>query len=349
MLPIDRYLIKKSLELSSQMEGKKLIYLDMNYWLRLRDEVADRATKHTEFSETVFNLFDQGKCLFPISNITYYEILKQQDEVSRRNTFDVVTRLSNGITILDDKQRIKLEFLHWIAVGENKMQHTAKELVWSKLPLIIGYHEFAAIDYLEASAEIQDSYFDFMATMPLAEITPDALLRQHPFGFKDNVDEFNANKKLYETQNKTYDDLFLSELGGMLDETDSLFSAAMQEKFLRDTGKIPTAEEISSNVTQQFRTLIYHSFRLNKIGSNLPFFRICADIYASFRWNKDRIYKDGNDTLDVMHAAAALPYCDYFFTERELSTIIAQRNLGQLYDCKVASKLTDVIQLLKEI
>lgn len=81
----------------------------------------------------------------------------------------------------------------------------------------------------------------------------------------------------------------------------------------------------------------------------MPFFRLCADIYTSFRWNKGRLDKDENDTLDVMHAAATLPYCDYFFKERELSTIIAQRNSDKLYDCKTASKLPNMIQILKDL
>ena len=348
MLPIDRYLMKKSLEISKQIQGLKLIYLDTNYWLRLRDELPNKWEQKSEFSEIVLDLFNAGKCLFPISNITYYEILKQQDENSRRNTFEIISKLSSGISLLNDKERIKIEFAHWMATGQNKVEHAANELVWSKTPTVIAYNEFASIDYSGGTIDLQDAYFDFMAEMPLSDITPDASLRQNPFVFKDNVDDFNANKKLYEYQNKTYGQLFLSEIGGMLDEAEDLFNQVMQAKFFYDTGRVPTTEEIK-NSGKLCRFTIYNLFKLNKIGTLFPFFQVCADIYSSFRWNKSRIYKDGNDTLDVMHAAAALPYCDYFFTERELATIISQRKLGELYNCKVASKQADVIQLLKKI
>ncbi len=292
------------------------------------------------------SLVEQQKFLFPISDITYYEVLKQHDENSRERTFEIIEKLSGGIALISNKNRIKLEFRHWVEILQNNEFPEPKTLVWGKLPLVVNYAAFEAFDLSEGSEEMQDVFLDIMAEIPLNELTPTAHLRQNPFSFKDNVEEFNRNKKLYEDQNKTFDQLFLSEVGGMLDEASKLFDIVMYEKIFTETGHPPIGGKAQSFGGKDFGGLIYQCFKKKKLGAYLPFFKICADIYSSFRWNKNRIYKDGNDTLDVMHAAGALPYFDYFFTERELSTIIDQRGLDKLYRCTVASKPDDVIDIL---
>ncbi len=349
MLPIDRYLANKSLELSAVNHGLKIIYLDVNYWIRLRNQSTGSPGENRAMLDKVSSLVAERKCIFPVSDIVYYEILKQQDEQSRSDTFDVVSQLSGNISLLDDHKRIKIEFLHWLAAGQNAVVHTADQLVWSKLALVIGYPGLATVDYSPGTIELQDAFFDFMGEIPMVDISAVENLHQYPFTFKDNVDEMNANKKAYAHQNKTSVQMFLSELGGVLDSADEILKAAMREKYFKDTGTEASLDEINRTGSKQWQSLIYQCFKQNKIGSYLPFFRICAALYASFRWNKDRQYKDGNDTLDVMHACAALPYCDYFFTERELHTIIVQQKLDQLYNCTVASKMDTVMELLNDI
>jgi len=349
MLPIDRYLIHKSLEINAANEGLKIVYLDLNYWIRLRNQSAGSPGENRALLDKALNLVAARKCIFPVSDIIYYEILKQQDEQTRKATFDIVAQLSGGTALMNDHQRIKIEFLHWLAAGQNTVIHTASQLVWSKLPLIIGYQGLAAIDYSAGTLELQDAFFDFMSEMPIADIASAEQLRQTPFTFKDNVAEMNANKKLYAHENKTAEQMFLSELGGILDGADEILKTAMQEKYFNDTGREASANEINATGTKEWRSLIYQCFKQNKMGAHLPFFRICAALHGSFRWNTSRQYKDGNDTLDVMHACAALPYCDYFFTERELHTIIEQEKLDQLYHCQVASKAAVVLDLLNSI
>ncbi|MCR8556917.1 hypothetical protein KXD93_04660 [Mucilaginibacter sp. BJC16-A38] len=349
MLPIDRYLANKSLEISAANRGLKIVYLDVNYWIRLRNQSTGSPGEDRAMLDKALSLAAERKCIFPVSDIVYYEILKQQDERSRRDTFNIVSQLSGNIALMDDHKRIKIEFLHWMAAGQNAVTHTADQLVWSKLPLVIAYPGLAAVDYSTGTNEIQDAFFDFMGEIPMVDISAVENLHQYPFTFKDNVDEMNANKKAYAHQNKTAVQLFLSELGGVLDGADEILKAAMREKYFKDTGREASIEEINTTGTMEWRSLIYHCFKQNKVGSHLPFFRICAALYASFRWNKERQYKDGNDTLDVMHACAALPYCDYFFTERELHTIIEQQKLDQLYNCTVASKTDVVMQLLDSL
>jgi hypothetical protein len=74
---------------------------------------------------------------------------------------------------------------------------------------------------------------------------------------------------------------------------------------------------------------------------------IHASLHASVRWNKSRKLKP-NDILDFHHAAAALGYCDAFFTERSLNNLVSQSHvaLDKLYDCHVASSVNDALDYM---
>jgi hypothetical protein len=95
--------------------------------------------------------------------------------------------------------------------------------------------------------------------------------------------------------------------------------------------------------------LIYNAFRKEKLSDQLPMFNIFSSLFASMRWNKDRKYKDGNDTIDAMHASASLPYCDYFFTEKELNTVILQLSLDTTFSCITERDPNKVLERLNAI
>jgi hypothetical protein len=140
--------------------------------------------------------------------------------------------------------------------------------------------------------------------------------------------------------------LFLSELGGCLDVYEDVFNDCLEEMFFQHAGRYPTEAEKEASDRKAYCKIIYNCFRLKKITTELPTFRIFPDLNAMARWNTDRKYRDGNDTLDFMHANAALPYFDYFFTERELKTMISQRGLDTLFNCQVESDPKKVLPIL---
>ncbi len=43
--PIDRYMQRSSLKIWNRIKDLKLVYLDLNFWLRLRDEAAAEPEK----------------------------------------------------------------------------------------------------------------------------------------------------------------------------------------------------------------------------------------------------------------------------------------------------------------
>jgi hypothetical protein len=59
----------------------------------------------------------------------------------------------------------------------------------------------------------------------------------------------------------------------------------------------------------------------HKALRDLPTINIQAGIHGAIRWDKQRKYNP-NDWLDILHAAAGMPYCDVFLTERSLASLL---------------------------
>jgi len=95
--------------------------------------------------------------------------------------------------------------------------------------------------------------------------------------------------------------------------------------------------------------LIIQLFREDKLTNELPLFKIDPSLFGLMWWNKDRIYKDGNDTMDVLHASNALPNCDYFFTEKELRSMIVKLKLDKSFGGVVESDGKKVLEALNAI
>ena len=79
----------------------------------------------------------------------------------------------------------------------------------------------------------------------------------------------------------------------------------------------------------------------------LPSFEIRAGVHAAIRSDYNRKYKKG-DVDDVNHATVALPYFDYFLTEKSLAHLITTKPLryDQLFGCTVLSSADALTEAL---
>lgn len=167
-----------------------------------------------------------------------------------------------------------------------------------------------------------------------------------PFHFKDNVDFLNEAKEKYKDENKSFKQLFLSELGGYIDCFKDTLSKSIEQLYIWEHGKEITEAEKTAIDQDVLKNLIYNLFKFNKVTTEFPTICILPELSASVRWNKTRKYVDGNDTIDFLHATSSLPYFDFFFTEKELKTIICQRELNIKYNCIVESDTNKILDIL---
>lgn len=337
----NQYLSNIQLEIGQSVAGKIKIYLDTNYWLKIRD---CRTDKDKLLYNQLIKLVEAKKVILPISEITFWEILKQSDLSSLKQSALIIDKLSQGISIACEKDRQRLEFLNFVKGNLGKPQNNLNEMVWSKISLIILLPIF-----LKHNPEmLKAGFINFLSDISFENILNqlEATSNLKPFYHKDDIDALNYGKEKYKHENKSFHEMYLSELGGYLQEFEKDLNSYFEEFYFNETGNRVTDQERQGINYKSWKNMIYNLSRLKKLDDKLPSYRIFPEMNAVARWNTNRKYKDGNDTFDFLHVSSALPYFDYFFTERELSTMIKQRKLDEIYNCKVSSNIDEILEIL---
>jgi hypothetical protein len=343
------YIRQESPKIAKQYSNKQFVYLDLKYWILLRDSAKSSDPIIRQIAEKIRQLHDEGKCIFPISDIVYYEIMKQGENVKRLASITLIDYYSEGLAMVTAQHQFQIAFGYWLRKHLKIDNLTAPEnSVWSKIGLVIGFPGFAKQSEI-LSDELQRSFFDFAGKIPLSATHNDTTIPFTPFNGKDDVHAFNDGKEKYKDQNKTFKDMFISELEGFIQELKEPVQDELVNLFVQKMNRRPTIHEMAGINPDDYCKLIIQLFKEDKLDNELPLLKIFPSLFAVMRWNKNRVYKDGNDTTDVLHAVNALPNCHYFFTEKELRSMIVQLKLDKIFNCKVESDPKKVLEILTAI
>ena len=337
---------KKAILYEEKIRDKIKIYLDVNYWLTLRD--IHRVSSNKEFLNKIFELHNTGKYIFPISDVTYLEVLKQSDKNTRIQTIQLIDSLSEGITSISLYERITLEVMTYFGKALPIKLYKNEELVWTKLPFILGTfippYKFNSI---EDTKYINERFIDHLWDMKFIEI--DKCIGNDIFHHFDNTEYLNAMKIEHISEHKSFKKLYLAELSGGLEAHRDIIEKAMKDLFYYCTND-------EKGYLESFKTksniiyAIYNLIRLGKVKEEFPAIDIPSGLFAAVRWDKNKPH-DKNDTMDFIHSSFALPYCNYFFTEKPLNSMIINGNLSydKKYDCIVLSKRKDVENMVMSL
>ena len=139
--PIDDHVRRAVVALGEKLVGKRAVYLDTNYWIRLRD--ANRGRKGTQKTVDLLRLLRHGVArgtLFcPISEAVFIELMKQEDPSSRVSTAALIDDLSLGVTLIQESERIITEIEYFLyAASKRTKRYPLQYLVWSKVPYVLG-------------------------------------------------------------------------------------------------------------------------------------------------------------------------------------------------------------------
>ena len=332
------------------------IYLDTNYWILLCDAYLGREKNELQIKllQLIFKLHESGQFLFPISEDIFLEVIKQTDASTLSTTVKLIDKFSKGITLLSAEERFQLEFFHFIDEKSGENVYQLEQLVWSKLPYTMGLLTPTNKKLSKDTNNlIQKAFLDQMWSMSLSDMVSQigySELSTYP-RMSDIAEKLNRDKFAHADENKSFKQMFLTELAGILDINKSMFEKVMIFKYEKIYKQKLTTEEYSkSNIGQTLANVVYNSFKLNKVDTELPSYRIISGLYAAVRWNTEQGFEQ-NDMHDFRHAAAALPYARFFFTERKLCHLITQKMLAydRLFSCKVAWRLTEVVALIEGI
>lgn len=355
---VEKYIRNKRIELSHKIQSAKKVYLDTKFWILFRDVRMGNVTDSNtiQLLHVLENLVANGLVVCPISNDTFAEIFKQTDIKTLRASLQVIDDLSKGLAILSMKERIDLEIFHFIGekIKGADSVYSPDELVWTKTAYVMGFLTPKSESIpKEMNCAIQKAVIDQMWVVTLVDMFNqmgnDVVSRMPKL--PDISQKLNEGKLAHIDDCKSFKQLFMAELVGILEVHKQDFQDLMVHIVKSETGQSFNAEELSSNnAGQLFAKFIYHEYQLNRIKHELPSFRVIAGIHAALRWDKGRKYKP-NDLHDIHHAAAAIPYCDYFLTETNLRHLVYDKNLkfDTLFRCRTISSINDAIEELVKI
>ncbi|MGK3496173.1 hypothetical protein [Citrobacter youngae] len=338
---LEQHVRRKRLELGIEVTNKYKIYLDLRFWILLREVELGRNNNQNliQLLHRIKCLVDDGVGICPISETVYVELMKQSDNKTRLATAKLIDRLSLGVTLIVNPARINQELcsaIYSLAGAENLIP--LEHLVWTKLSNIFGeIHPHQTSFGLSEELVIQKSFFDHMWNVSLTEMMNYIDFESwKQSDWQKTADNLNLGNKENASEIKSYQHAYRIEFEGGL----SLFKEELQQLFKNaDNAGYNKLEVNSENLSEQER------FR--KFSKLVRTLHISACCYAAVRWDQKRKLT-GNDLLDFHHAEAALGYCDLFLTENPLKTLVSQKNLELRHDfsCIVESSVIGGLNVL---
>lgn len=354
-ISLDEHVRRTQVEFGEALSKRRSIYLDVNYWIILRS-AAGRSpeAKGVELLRLLRAGVVAGTIFCPISESVFVELMKQSIPSSRLATAALIDELSLGATLIDQSTRIATEIAHFIHTGSGDYDlHPLERLVWCKLSYVLGMvHPTNTVFDQATETAIQKAFFDHMWTISLCKMVEqigDVLPQWTDLtGVAANL---NVDVAAHAASLRSFKQAYSAEVRGIVDLVGGV-AVDVIESMARKAGVSPDGQrfEERSAFKNQLKNLLALALENGRARNALRTMHILASLHASHRWNKGRQF-NGNDLIDFNHAAAALAYCNAFFTEKPLRTMVMQRHvaLDRLNGCHVAATEDDAIAYLRAL
>lgn len=343
MNKLDKYIKSKSVDIHKVIGNRAIIYLDTKFWIMLLEQSNEL---ERQFYLKVNELFETRKCIFPVSEIVVAEIEKQSDLGGRYRNIQIIDRFSNGFAIVNETERRKIEFKHWLQKKIGLEVCELKELIWTTASFAkTGYSLPKILENVPLQEHLDNFVLNYIESSALLEIE---MGNSRVFKFQPDPDILNDEIQKHVHEHTSFRDLVLAEIAGILQEHKGLFADIIIDEPQIEQNFISSFRQKGKSKEDCYMEAVFSHFYDNHMFKELPVFHIFPTLFAHIRF-KGIKYKGGNDTIDFLHASFALPYCDYFFTDKKLYHRINELKFDSLYNCTVEYDLKKAMGLLGSI
>jgi hypothetical protein len=343
---LEKHVKNRQIELAASLKRRRAIYLDLKFWIGMRNAEAAAPIPHP-YSTLLASLrraVADGHAFCPISDSCFLEVFKQSDPNTRRRTAALIDELSLGVSIIASDLRIGTEIAHLMHAAITPTQvHPLDHLVWTKLSHALDYFRPSVGKFDEhIGRAIEKAFFDYMWTIPLTEIEKsigDAMSAHDPAHHEGLARTLNQGIAEHASEIKSFKQVYEHELVGVMDLYACRAADIVYDMAPSSLGPRPAENtDEYKQCARQCLDLLVGAMGTPKGKATLRTLHITTSIHAAVRWDKRQKFK-ANDFFDMQHAAAAVGYCDAFFTERSLANVLTRSDLtlDKLYDCTVAS------------
>jgi|694.fasta_scaffold30134_2 hypothetical protein len=353
-VPLEKHMRARQIELAGELPPKA-IYLDTKFWLIGRDVVRHVRTnsEDVQLVESLEELVAAGRIFCPISEPVFLEVMKQEDRSTRRATAELIDRWSHGVSLIHSQRRMATELALLFREADQAVRVSAMHrLVWTRLSFVMGewFPSGMPFDPITELA-IQKAFFDRMWDLPLV-VMVDRLAEASGADLdvdrQELADTINEGIAAWAHTINGFPSAFSEEARGVADLMQDIGVEILRDMAVRKKVR-PLPGDRPQDV-REVRALIAGLLQQPFTQMKLRTAYIIAAIHAAVRANKGRRFKT-NDFLDFDHAAAALGYCDAFFTDAALGKLLTREPLqfDQRFNCPVAWTSEGAIRVLTQM
>jgi len=348
-ISIEEHIGQCCAELAQSLEGRTAIYLDFRFWVMAREVRAGIRTEQSEreLADLLANLTSTARIFCPISDTTFTELMKVGDDARRHATVAVIKELSAGVALLPEPDRVADEL-------ERIISHTFRPgamvlpRVWTRLAYVMG-HAYPSETAFPPETEraIQKAFFDHLWDHPFSNLAARAERADFDVLTEMNAlaERLNKSNRDHRSTMKSFESVLSAEMRGV-----AAIAQPMLNQLIAELGNFKADAQPSAEASLMCANLL-HAILLGEHRGRLPSLQVHASLHALFRWE----YRDkqivGNDLFDLGHTAAALGYCDAFFTEAGITRSVTHQRikLDELYGCFVTNDVDAALSYLRSL
>ncbi len=343
-------------ELAQELLSKTRVYLDIRYWIFLRDAFCGAPANpvHSELLSELTSGVEAGSLLCPLTETIFFELTRQKDAGLLLASARLMDRLSKGVVIQHTIDRVRTEVRHFLfrTVSDAAVPPAPIDHVWLKSGHVIGTPVVTSHGWEETEELVaQKAFFDVLWNVTLEEMLTDTAA---PPDFRPReirtAQEMTRDSMHHDVNLRSFEKLYNAELAGFWDVYEPTVRDALLVLYESANPKAPLPSDGSiEEQVHLYKNALRNIIRFGKAGTSLPTAQIVSGLHAVVRWYRNRGFKP-TDTYDFHHAAAALPYCDLFLTERFLATVLAKPPLkfAELFGTSVVSREEEALSLLRK-
>ena len=269
----------------------------------------------------------KGKIICPINDAVLAEVMKQSDSFTRTKTAELMDILSNGVVLKCSNERIEEEIIY--SIKSRCGEQIERPMIWT-IPAFV----FGKIDkprdiesFIQNNEQLSKLLYEKFYGITIVDVVSNTSIEKYD-EFEQKAIEINEqsneNKQDIRSLEKAYD----IEFTGLM----SLFVKKVKQCINEEPNKRICSIEEDKRPLWMIRNELY------------PSIHAAAMMHAHFRIDFNR-KMNGHDIFDIQIGASALPYFDYFFTEKSLCSLINSSSFKRLsnYKCKVLASEKEIL------
>lgn len=328
--------------LAKGMRGTPKVFLDTNHWIGMRDRHRGRSkSEHQKLYAVLSEAVRENKAICVLHQSVFSEICKQSP-ASLKQTAQLIQELTQGICLRPREDLNRVEAFNFLSKHGTE-DGSESDDVWTKIGLILKSDFASAVsdDRVRENEVVMKCAFDQFWLSEFGELM-------------DKFDWDTKEKIAYAISDETLESVValwgdrrqqgIGEGAIRAHEFNYIVSKYYGEgvrRTLRASGHSIAADELS-----RFLSGVAVALEKGQLEKMLPGGRIQAELYCA----RERSARPlaSNDWFDFQIAAVALPYCDFFLTEKHLRHQLCEElRLASCFECGVFSSVEKFISALR--